>query len=109
MQGDELGKSVPVPSKHTQVGQAVDFATSWHDEQAAYQPRKEAIVGAHLTYNDIRAFVKAHPESGEPSHQHKTFVVATDQVHLICWTCGMDVTADAVDAGHAVVHEKEAK
>lgn len=60
---------------------------------------------AHLTYNDIRPFTVVHPTD----NGHEVLIVATDQVHLICYTCGIDVTVDAVDAGHAVQHDEEAK
>jgi len=62
---------------------------------------------AHKSYNDLRPYFKVHPIGGE--FPHEVIVVGVDQVHLVCMSCGIDVTVDAVDAGLPVVHEKVAK
>ncbi len=54
-------------------------------------------------HNDLRPFYKAHPTGG--AEPHDVVVVATDQVNLVCVTCGFSVTQDAVDAGLPVTHE----
>ncbi len=54
-------------------------------------------------HNDLRPFYKAHPVMGPDSHD--VTIVATDQVVLICASCGFGVTADAVNAGLPVKHE----
>jgi len=57
---------------------------------------------AHQNYNDLRAFYRVHAD-------HLSVVVAADQVHLVCITCGFDITVDAVDAGLPVKHDEEAE
>ncbi len=56
---------------------------------------------ANQNCNDLRPFYKAHPAPG-----HKVVVLATDQVQLICISCGFSVTQDAVDAGLPVAFEE---
>ncbi len=56
---------------------------------------------ANGSHNDLRPFYKAHGES------HEVIMASTDQVYLICITCGISVTQDAVDAGLPVVHPKK--
>ncbi len=57
---------------------------------------------AHQTYNDLTRWIAQHPQES-----HMVHVVATDQVHLVCLTCGFECTADAVDAGLPVTHEED--
>ncbi len=54
---------------------------------------------ANQSYNDIRPWCKEHPP------EHVQAVVATDQVVLVCFTCGFSCTVDAVDAGLPVKHQ----
>ncbi len=102
MQGFGQRGALSVPSRS-----AKDDATKERTRKVdAGAVKKEAVV-AHQTYNDIRAFNEAHP-----SPVHEVLVLATDQVNLLCMSCGFHVTADAVDAGLPVRHiaeQKEAK
>jgi len=54
----------------------------------------------NLTYCDLGKWVEEHgPNLPGSEPDHLAFVVGTEQVHLVCLDCGIDVTADAVDAG----------
>jgi len=60
---------------------------------------------AHATYDDVRRFRDAHPHDGK----HEVYILASSQVYLLCFSCGIGMTAAAIDAGLPVVHEKEPK
>jgi len=55
---------------------------------------------AHLTHNDLRPWYRVHTRD-----KHVTVVVATDQVILVCTTCALSMSVDAIDAGSKVKHE----